>query len=260
MSSDQDRLVKWECEEGVATLIISNGPLNLISSSVLAEFSSCVDEIQADSSVRVIVVAGAGDRAFMAGGDIKEFPQMMQQRNSKLPSQDAFEKFSALAQPTIAAVNGLAYGGGTELALLCDLRVASENAKFCLPEVSIGLFPAGGGTQRLPRLIGKPKAKEMMFLGEPISAQAALQMGLVNRVVPVGQALKAAEDLARQLASKSSVVLRLIKRAVDEGYDMDLHAGLALEAKLFAEVFETADAQEGIHAFLEKRLPRFRHY
>lgn len=258
----RQRSVRWSCEDGVATLIIDNGPLNLISSSMIADFTACIDGIRSEPGARVIVLTGAGDRAFMAGADIKEFPQIMQPggaRRFTARNRAAFEKFAALTQPSIAAVNGLAYGGGTELALLCDLRIASENARFCLPEVKIGLFPAGGGTQRLPRLVGQAKAKELMFMGEPISAQEALRIGLINRVVPAGQVMAAARELARELASKSGAVLRLIKKAVDEGTRMDLPAGLSLEAELFAEVFETEDAREGIAAFLEKRPPRFKH-
>ena len=266
MPGGEDRqYVRWSCSDGVATLVICNGPMNVISSGVTAEFSEGVDEMRGNPAVRVIVITGAGDRAFMAGADIKEFSEVMKRGDTALFKARreltcaAFEKFAALPQPTIAAVNGLAYGGGTELALLCDLRIASENVRFCLPEIKLGLFPAGGGTQRLPRLVGKARAKEMMFLGEPISAEEALQMGLVNRVVPAGQALAAAQDLAKQLAGKSAVALKLMKRVIDQGSNMDLAAGLSLESELFEEVFETEDAREGIAAFLEKRQPRFRH-
>lgn len=254
--------VDWTLDGGVATVVISNGPLNVLSGGVLADLGACAGELEADASVRVVVLTGAGDRAFVAGGDIREFPEILRQGGGSLftsRTRGPFEAFAALPQPTIAAVNGLAYGGGTELALLCDLRIAGENVKFCLPEIKIGLFPAGGGTQRLPRLVGKPKAKELMFLGEPISAQEALRIGLVNRVVPAGQVLAAARELAHQLATRPAVALRAIKRVVDEGCAVDLSEGLAVEARLFEEVFDSADAKEGIAAFLEKRPPVFRY-
>jgi len=255
--------VNWMNEDGVAKVTLNNGPLNLLNSGVVADLSECADEIRGDSSVGAVVVSGAGERAFSAGGDITEFPKVLKGKDAKqFWRQNRFpmEKFAALPQPTIAAINGLAYGGGAELTLVCDLRVASETAKFCLPEIKIGLFPDGGGTQRLPRLVGASRAKEMMFLGEPISAEEAFRIGLVDRIVPAGQALPVALALARRLANMPAAALRFIKRAVDEGSGMDLQAGLRLEGALFDEVFETADAQEGIGAFLEKRVPQFKGY
>ena len=254
--------VNWLNEDGVATVTLDNGPLNVLNSGVVTDLSRCADEIRDDSSVRAVVITGSGERAFSAGGDITEFPKVLQGKDAEQfwrQNRSPMEKFAALPQPTIAAINGLAYGGGAELTLVCDLRVASETAKFCLPEIRIGLFPDGGGTQRLPKLVGASRAKEMMFLGEPISAEEAFRIGLVNKIVPSGQALPVAQALARRLANMSATALRLIKRAVDEGSGMDLVAGLRLEGELFDEVFQTADAKEGIIAFLEKREPDFKH-
>ena len=255
--------VNWLNEEGVATVTLNNGPLNVLNSSVVGDLTECADEIEDDSSVRAVVVTGTGERAFSAGGDITEFPKVLQGKDAKQfwrQNRIPMEKFAALPQPTIAAINGLAYGGGAELTFVCDLRVASETAKFCLPEIRIGLFPDGGGTQRLPRLVGASRAKEMMFLGEPISAEEAFRIGLVNKIVPAGQALPVAQALAKRLAGMPAAALRLIKRAVDEGSGMDLQTGLRLEGELFDEVSQTADAQEGILAFLEKRGPHFKHH
>jgi enoyl-CoA hydratase len=249
-------------EDGVATVTLENGPLNVLNSGVVADLSICADEIRDDSSVRAVVVTGSGERAFSAGGDISEFPKVLKGMDAKQfwrKNRIPMEKFAALPQPTIAAINGLAYGGGAELTFVCDLRVASETAKFCLPEIKIGLFPDGGGTQRLPRLVGASRAKEMMFLGEPVSAEEAFRIGLINKIVPAGQALPVAQALAKRLAGMPAAALRLIKRAVDEGAGMDLQTGLRLEGELFDEVFQTVDAKEGIIAFLEKREPDFEH-
>ena len=253
--------VSWMNEEGVTTVFLSNGPLNVLNSGVIADLIQCADEIRDNSSVRAVVITGSGERAFSAGGDIEEFPKILQGKDAKefwRQNRVPMQKFAALPQPMIAAVNGLAYGGGAELTMVCDLRIASETAKFCLPEIKIGLFPDGGGTQRLPRLIGAARAKEMMFLGEPISAEEAFRIGLVNKVVPAGETLPVAQALGRRLAGMPAAALRFIKRAVDEGSEMDLQEGLRLEGTLFDEVFETADAKEGIGAFLEKRKPRFK--
>jgi enoyl-CoA hydratase/carnithine racemase len=253
--------VNWMNEDGVATLTLSNGPLNVLNGGVSVDLLDCVDEIRGDSSARVVVVTGAGERAFSAGGDIKDFPKVLGKEDAKAfwrRNRAALENFAALPQPTIAAINGLAYGGGFELALVCDLRVASETAKFCLPEIKIGLFPDGGGTQRLPRLVGASRAKGMMFFGEPISAEEAFRIGLVDRIVPSGQALQVAQGLARRLANMPVMALRSIKKAVDEGLGMTLQGGLQLEGELFDEIFQSEDAQEGIRAFIEKRPPQFR--
>ena len=254
--------VNWTTEDGVATLVISNGPLNVLSSSVKRELSACLDEVSDDLSVRVVIVTGAGNRAFMAGGDIKEFTRTLEEGTAnllRLFDREAFNKLACFSKPTIAAVNGLAYGGGTEVALLCDLRIAGADVKFCLPEINIGLFPAGGGTQRLPRLVGKAKAKEMMFFGEPITAEEALRIGLINRVTPPGQALVEARQWAGSLAKRSGVVLRAIKKVIDEGYDVELDSGLDLELQTFAEILESADAREGMLAFIEKRKAIYTH-
>ena len=255
------RYVDWISEDGVAMVTLSNGPLNVLNGVVSLELCGCADEIRADSSVRIVVVTGAGERAFSAGGDITEFPKVLQRKDAKQfwrQNRLGFQSFADLPGPTIAAVNGLAYGGGFELALACDLRVASENAKFCLPEIKIGLFPDGGGTQRLPRLVGASRAKEMMFLGEPITAAEAYRIGLVDHLVPVGRALSEARALAGRLAAMPPLALRSIKRAVDEGSDRNLQSGLQLEGELFDDVFQTAEAREGIRAFLEKRRPAFK--
>lgn len=252
--------VNWMGENGVALVTLSNGPLNVLNGRVSADLSECADEIRDHSLVRVVVITGAGGRAFSAGGDIKGFPEVLRGTDAEefwRRNRIAMENFASLPQPIIAAIHGFAYGGGFELTLACDLRVADRSAKFCLPEIKIGLFPDGGGTQRLPKLVGASRAKEMMFFGEAISAEEAFRIGLVDRLVPEGQALTVAQEMARSLAEMPAGALRAIKRAVNEGYGMELKAGLQLESDLFDKVFQSADAKEGIKAFIEKRKSQF---
>jgi enoyl-CoA hydratase len=255
-------MVNWTKENGVAVMTIDNPPLNVLSEKVGAEIGECVNEVANDPEVVVLIVTGAGTRAFMAGADIKEFPKRMVPGGTEETSKRTNRIFNALdrlPKPTIAAVNGLALGGGCELALACDIRIAAESAQLGLPEIKLGLFPGAGGTQRLPRLIGEAKAKELMFVGDPIPAREAERIGLVNQVVPDGMVLEAAKEMAAKIASRTLVSLRRIKEAVDRGLEMPLEQGIELESKLFAEVFQTEDVKEGVAAFLEKRAPKFKH-
>lgn len=257
-------MVELRKEDQVAVLTINNPPVNALNSRVMAELLQNLEELAGDDGVRVLIVTGAGDRAFVAGADIKEFPGLFQGRAGlagqfALAGHKMFNALDNFPRPTIAAVNGLALGGGCELALACDLRVAADTAQFGLPEIKLGLFPGGGGTQRLPRLIGEARAKELMYLGEPITAGEALQIGLVNRVVPAGQLVEETMKLAGKLASRPGVALNLIKQAVDRGLQVSLEEGLKIEADLFDRVFLTEDVQEGVNAFLEKRKAEFKH-
>ena len=252
--------VNWMGENGVALVTLSNGPLNVLNGRVSADLSECADEIRDHSLVRVVVITGAGGRAFSAGGDIKGFPEVLRGTDAEefwRRNRIAMENFASLPQPIIAAIHGFAYGGGFELTLACDLSVADRSAKFCLPEIKIGLFPDGGGTQRLPRLVGASRAKEMMFFGEPITAEEAYRIGLVDRLVPEGQALAEALALARSLGRYAASGASVHQTGCGRGLRQELKAGLQLEGELFDNVFQTADAQEGIKAFLEKRQPRF---
>ena len=201
----------------------------------------------------------------MAGADIKEFPTMMKMTQDELKqhllqgSHRVFDLIESSPKPTIAVLNGYALGGGCELALSCDLRIAEEHAQLGLPEIKLGLFPGAGGTQRLPRLIGKSRAKELMYLGDPISAEEALRIGLVNKVVPKGEGLQAAQAMAEKIAGYSLQALSRIKKAVNEGMERSFHSAIELEADLFSEVFHTEDAKEGVQAFIEKRPAKFKH-
>ncbi len=257
-------LVNWEKRGSVGLMTINNPPVNALGAKVVNEIVECLREMEEDDGVRVAVVTGAGPKAFMAGADIKEFPQLMQGKAGVAGMyasrvHNMFNYLDGFPKPTVAAVNGLALGGGCELALCCDLRVAAENALLGLPEIKLGLFPGGGGTQRLPRLIGEAKAKELMFTGDFIPAQEALRIGLVNSVVPQAEVLNAALELAGKIAQRPGVALNLIKQCVDRGLQMTLEEGLRLECDLFDRVFLTEDVREGVSAFIEKRDPRFSH-
>lgn len=259
-----EQLVKLSKEDGIAIITITNGPMNVLSQEVFHQLDEACEAITADPEVIVVIVTGAGERAFMAGADIKEFPGSMKltpadMEAHTLQGHATFNKLDFLSKPTIAAVNGLAFGGGCELAMTCDIRIAEEQALFGLPEIKLGLFPGGGGTQRLPRLVGESKAKELMFTGDPISAQEAKLIGLVNQVVPQGEAMKAARKMAQTIAQRSLPALRFIKEAVDQGLELPIEEGVKIEAKLFAKVFQTEDVREGVAAFLEKRPAKFQH-
>lgn len=256
-------LVNWTLEKGVATLVLNNPPMNVVTLQLTRELGECLAELAADPAVRVVVVTGAGTRAFCAGSDIKEFLELMDPTvaiDRKMAKENrVFDSLDRLPKPTIAAINGLALGGGAELALCCDLRVMAEGTRIGFPECKLGVFPGTGGTQRLPRLVGEALAKELMYTGDPIDAQRAHQIGLVNRVVPAGQALAAARELAATIAERSGLAVACIKEAVDYGLTAGEAAGQSLALQLIGRLFGSEDVKEGVKAFLEKRPPKFQH-
>jgi len=234
--------------------------VNVLSVDMGRQIADAVQTVAADDAVVAVVITGAGTKAFMAGADIKEFPSYIERGNATemaLLFDDAMNKLERLPKPTIAALNGLTLGGGCELALACDFRIAEEQVFIGLPEIKLGVFPGAGGTQRLPRLVGASRAKELILVGEPVPAAEAYRIGLVNRVVPTGHAVAAALDFAQVFLTRSRVALRLAKQAINEGLENTLQDGIQLEARLFGEVFKTDDAREGIQAFIEKRSPHF---
>jgi enoyl-CoA hydratase len=244
---------------GVALLTIDRPEaLNAMNIAMLHELSDTIDQIEADASVRVLVITGAG-RAFVAGADIGHMSGFSPQQAKEWSElgQGTVGKLQNMKKPIIAAVNGYALGGGTELALACDIRVASEKAIFGQPEVLLGMIAGFGGTQRLTRLVGPGMAKEMLFTGDRYDAQAALQMGLVNKVVPAENLLDYCLDMAKRIASRGPQAVRLSKEAVNHGQDMALDKALRLESDLYALAFSTDEPREGCAAFLEKREPRF---
>ncbi len=252
--------VKLEKQENIATILINRPEaMNALNSETLSDLKSAILAVKCDENVKVVIVTGSGDKAFVAGADIKEMENMspMEARNFLLFGQYVFNELENLEKPTIAAVNGFALGGGCELALACDMILASENAKLGLPEVSLGLHPGFGGTQRLPRLIGKAKAKELIFTGDIIDAHEALKIGLVNRVLPNDLLLEEAKSLAKKIMSRGGIAIKLAKAAINVGTETSLEKGLAYEAETASITFSTQDKKEGVKAFLEKRKPNF---
>ena len=257
-------LISYKTNNGVAIVTIDNPPMNVMSTQVIKELEKTFQALEESPEVIVILLTSAGDRAFMAGADIKEFPHWLDLNAAELKennkeSHRVLSYIAGFSKPTIAYLNGYTFGGGCELALTCDLRVAAEEIQIGLPEVKLGLFPGGGGTQRLPRLIGEAKAKELMFTGEPIDAQEALRLGLVNKVVNADTGLRDTEEMARKIASYSLEALSRIKKSVNEGMQIPLEKGLEIESQYFVDIFNKQDAKEGVAAFLEKRQPTFIH-
>lgn len=244
---------------GVAVLTIDRqDKLNALNPQVTEEIGQSLLELESEGP-RVIIVTGAGERAFVAGADISEMREMdpMQAKRFTEMSHAAMALLDRSPIPTIAAVNGFALGGGCELALACDIRIASENALFGFPEVGLGILPGMGGTQRLPRLVGPGVAKELIFSGRRIDAAEAKEVGLVNRVVEQGEALSAARELAATIAANGPIAVRHAKAATNRAFDVDLISGLEYETDQFAMLFGTEDAREGMGAFMEKRKPEF---
>ena len=252
-------VIEIEKLENFAIVTIDNPPMNVLSNKVAEELCAAFAELEQADEVVSVILTGKGERAFMAGADIKEFPQMMNGENLEKPSKkgEVYQIIHSFPKPTIAYLNGHTLGGGLELALACDMRISSKDVQLGLPEVKLGLFPGGGGTQRLPRLIGEAKAKELMFTGSPITAGEALQLGIINQISENG--IEDAKRLAAKIGRHSLQALKRIKQAVNEGNEKPLDEGLALESKLFKEMFETEDVKEGIQAFIEKRRPVFTH-
>jgi len=257
-SGSPRQFVRWSAETGLATLVIDRPPLNPLSHQTKAELLACLEEI-ADSSVRCLILHGAGGRAFSVGADIKEFPDMVARRGVRehaVQEHLLYNRIDGFPIPTIAAIEGHCLGGGLELALACDLRVAGETSRLGLPEVKLGVFPGGGGTERLPRLIGESRARELIYTGEPVDAREAWRLGLVNRVSPAGQALAVAGALGRAIAERPAITLRTVKAVMDRGMCMDLLAAQQLSIDAISALFESEAVRDGVQAFLEKRPPR----
>jgi enoyl-CoA hydratase/carnithine racemase len=248
--------------EGPVATVTVNRPdkLNALNAATMDDLRRTILDLRHDEDVRVIVITGMGGKAFVAGADIRELAGLdpLEGKATAHRGQHVFDLIEQTGKPVIAAINGFALGGGCELALACTLRVAADTAKFGQPEVNLGLIPGYGGTQRLPRLVGRSRALDLLLRGHTIDAQEALRIGLVDRVVPAADLVSAAHALATELAGKAPHAVRAILDAVGRGLGMPLADGLAYEATLFGLVAATDDMREGTRAFLEKRPPVFR--
>lgn len=233
--------------------------LNALNAEVLDGLEAAFERAKADASVGAVIVTGAGAKAFIAGADIAELSTMtpVSGRRHALRGQAVFARLESLGKPSIAAINGFALGGGCELALACTMRIAAENARLGQPEVKLGILPGYGGSQRLARIVGEGRAMELCLTGEPITAAEAHRIGLVNRVVPAGEALAASRELAGRILANAPLAVGFAMDAIHHGLDLPLEDGLELEATLFGVCASTADMREGMRAFLEKRPARF---
>ena len=251
----------YQKSEGIATITINRPEsLNAINEDTISEILSELNDAKKDEKIKVIVVTGAGDRAFSVGADIKIMENMnpLMARELSRIGHRMCEEIERLEKPVIAVINGYALGGGLELAMACDIRIASEKARLGQSEINIGLIPGWGGTQRLPRFVGKGIAKEMIFTGKMISADEALRLGLVNKVVPQDELMEELMKTAGIIASKGKVSLREAKQAVNKGMNVDLATGCGIEIDAFALCYASPDAKEGTTAFLEKRKAEFK--
>ncbi|MFL6335389.1 MAG: enoyl-CoA hydratase/isomerase family protein [Pyrinomonadaceae bacterium] len=258
MASYETLLVE---RRGRVAVITINRPqkLNALNIQTRAEGAAALEELREDESVRVVVITGAGEKAFVAGADIGEFEgRTAVSQRDVMTARSLFTAVDTFPKPVIAMINGFCLGGGCELALSCDIRVASETARFGQPEINLGIIPGGGGTQRLTRLVGEGKAMELILTGDMIDAQHAYNLGLVNLVVPAADLEAKTLELANRIAEKSPVALRMAKEAVKTAARANLDEGLRREIDLFALTFSSQDKDEGVRAFLEKRKPDFK--
>lgn len=249
-------MIILEKDEGIATITFNRpDAMNALNIQTRAEFGQAIQELEADDTIRVLILTGSG-KAFVAGSDIKEFNQTTPYDAHNITRLG--QLVEAFSKPVIAAVNGFCLGGGCEIAMGCDIIIASEKAKFGQPEINLGIIPGGGGTQRLQRLIGSCRAKELIFTGDIIRAEEADRIGLVNRVVPMDDLLPTAKEIAQKIALKSPAALKLAKAAINRGMQTNLESGLAYEYELYSLSLSLEDKAEGVAAFLEKRKPVFK--
>lgn len=245
-----------EIENGIAVVTINRPKsLNALNSETLAELDVCFQEVEANDEIKVMILTGAGRKSFVAGADISEMVHgtAIEGRTMGLLARVAFKRLEDMEKPTIAAVNGFALGGGCEISMACDVTVASDNAKFGQPECGLGIIPGFGGTQRLSRLVGKKRAKELIFTCDMIGADEAFRIGLANHVVPQADLLQYCKNMASRMMKNGPLAIALAKQCINVGLDTDIDAGLKLEANLFGLTFSTEDKKEGMTAFLEKR-------
>jgi len=253
--------VRYEKKGSIAYVTVDRPKvLNALNTPTWTDLHSAFEDAKADASVHGVILTGAGDKAFIAGADISELAHVdaYEAEESSRFGQSVLNLIENLGKPVIAAVNGFALGGGCETAMACTMRIAAEHAKFGQPEVKLGLLPGGGGTQRLPRLVGKGRALQLILTGETISAQEAYRIGLVNEVVPAASLIERAETILKQIAANAPIAVKFSLEAANKGLETSQSEGLALEASYFGICAATEDKKEGTTAFLEKRAPKFR--
>ncbi len=257
------KTIIYEKNRRIATIQLNRPKqMNALNTLLLKEMYDLMAVIEEDDTIGAVVISG-NEKIFAAGADIKELMALNSPKEVNryiTGAHAAFNRIEDIGKPVIAAVNGFAFGGGCELALACDLRIASETSSFSFPEINLGLLPGGGGTQRLPRLIGVGRAKELIYSGDIITARDAHRVGLVNKVVSPGALMDETMKIAQKLSKKPGYTLSVIKGLINEGMNMDLRAGLSHETRCFENLFATEDKKEGVQAFVEKRKPNFIHY
>ncbi len=247
-------------EEGIAVLTINRPKaLNALNGETVTELGDCIRKVAVNKDIKVLVITGSGEKSFVAGADIVEMSTKnpVEGREWGKFGQDIFTEIENLPQPVIAAINGFALGGGCELSCACDIRYAAENAKFGQPEVGLGITPGFGGTQRLPRVVGRGYAKELIYTGKMIDAQEAYRIGLVNKVVPQAELMATVMKTAKKIASNAVMAVQFSKTAINRGINCDVVTGIAYEDEVFGLCFATQDQKEGMAAFVEKRKPNF---
>ena len=249
-------------KEGNIGILTINRPeaLNALNSETLEDLNNVIEHIENENDVYVVILTGAGEKAFVAGADISEMKDLNEKQGKEfgILGNKVFRRLENLDKPLIAAINGFALGGGCEISMACDIRIASSKAKFAQPEVGLGITPGFGGTQRLPRLVGIGKAKELIYTGDIIKADEALRIGLVNKVVEPEMLMEEAKKMARKIALNAPIALKLCKDAINRGIQVDIDTGINIEAEDFGKCFSTEDQKEGMNAFVERREKNFK--
>ena len=254
-------VVMMENHEGIGIITINRpDKLNALNGEVIEQLDEIIQTLKTDPKIQAVIFRGAGEKSFVAGADISQFPEYgpMEAKQMSLKGQDTLNRIEHLPKPVIAALNGLALGGGLELAMACHIRIAASSARMGQPEVKLGIIPGYGGTQRLARLVGKGKALELIMRGNMITAQEALEIGLVNQVVPLEQLMEVSIQMQREILANGPIAVKTTIEAINHGLNLGFEEGCTLETNLFATLFSTADQKEGVRAFLEKRSPEFK--